>query len=256
MARLSRVFSKKGRKSDSNKKSALVKRMASRTISGISNEERLLGDLFITVENQAIIDLTNKHTPIPSRLTTTSKVRHMNSPESLNFDGIDANLNVRDNGNFNFGLDDFSIDWWEFQLPDPGGWELEISPIQYSMYKNSVDKKQPFQILNGPNKVIYMTSNGDNWDIADDKFIGTVEENKWIHWAVTRSNDNFYTFKNGEIKNIWESEKPINNSDGYLTFGSSPKGHNFYGYMDKIRVIKGTTLWTDEFKHTKEDLFY
>jgi len=256
MARLSRVFSRKGRKSNSNEKSALMQRMASRTINNNPSDEHLLGDLFITVENEEIVDLTNKHTPIPNRLKVGTEIKHMESSGSLNFDGRDTNLNIRDNGDFNFGIDDFSIDWWEYQLPDPGGWELEISPIQYSMYKNSVDKKQPFQILNRPDKVISISSNGDNWGIADDKHIGTVEVNKWIHWAITRSNNNFYTFKNGIIKNIWESEEPINDSDGYLTFGSSPKGNNFYGYMDKIRVIKGTTLWTDEFKPTKEDLFY
>lgn len=256
MARLSRVFSRKGRKSNSNEKSALMQRMTSRTINHSPNDERLLGDLFITVEEQEIVDRTNKHIPIPNRLKTTSKITHMESSGSLNFDGRDTNLNIEDGGNFNFGLDDFSIDWWEYQRPDPEGGGLDISPTQYSIYKNSIDRKSPFQIVNGPNKLLYISSNGDNWDITDGKHMGAVEPDEWIHWAITRSNNNFYTFKNGVIKNIWESEEPINNSDGYLTFGSSPKGNNFYGYMDKIRVIKGTTLWTDEFKPTKEDLFY
>jgi hypothetical protein len=222
----------------------------------INENKHLLGDLFITVEGEEIIDLTNNHIPIPGRLKTNSQIRHMESTGSLAFDGRDTNLNVEDNGDFNFGIDDFSIDWWEYQLSDPGGWELELSNIQFSMYKNSIDKKQPFEIFNNVHKAISISSNGDNWDISDSKYMGTVEENVWIHWAVTRANNNFYTFKNGVIKNIWESVEPINNSEGYLTFGSSPKGNNFYGYMDKLRVIKSTPLWIDEFKPTKDDLFY
>ena len=117
-------------------------------------------------------------------------------------------------------------------------------------------KRQPFQIFNNPNKAINISSNGNDWNIADNKYIGTIDENEWTHWAITRSNSNFYAFKNGITKNTWESEKAINNSAGCLSLGSSPKGNNFFGYMDKIRTIKGTPLWIDEFKLTKEDLFY
>jgi len=256
MARLSRVFSKKRCKNNQTNKSTLMDRMTSRQNSSMISDNNLLGDLFITTDMDNIVDLTQLHKPIVSRLKTSTKITNLQNKTSIAFDGKDANLNILDNGNFNFNIDDFSIDWWEYQLPEPDGWELEVATTQYIVYKNSIDKKAPLQISNSPDKTISISSDGSHWDISDNRYIGTVDYNKWTHWAIVRANNNFYTFKNGAIKNIWSSSKAINSSDGYLTFGSNPKGNNFYGYLDKIRIIKGTSLWTDEFKPTKEDLFY
>ncbi len=252
MARLSRIS---GRKAN-NTKSALRSRMVSRPMLNEVEDTTLLGHLFVTVDKTDIIDATGNHQPIISRTKMTDKNRALFGLGCVEFDGKDSNLNFTDDGDFNFGVEDFSIDWWEYKKSDPNDYKLELSPIQYSLYKNSVDRKDPINIFSNPNKVVSITSNGDNWDIADEKFIGSIEEDVWIHWALTRANNNFYTFKNGQIKNIWISELPVNSSNGFFTIGSSPKGNNFYGYMDKIRVVKGTALWTDEFLPNKEDLFY
>ena len=92
-------------------------RITSKTTNSISSDEHLLGDLFITVQDSFVVDLTNKHTLITSKLKINYNIKHMDNLGSLIFDGKNTNLNVRDNGKFNFGLDDFSIDWWDYQLP-------------------------------------------------------------------------------------------------------------------------------------------
>jgi hypothetical protein len=85
--------------------------------------------------------------------------------------------------------------------------------------------------------------------------MGPATKDEWTHWALIRCNNNFYTFRNGKVKNIWQSDKVINNSDRYITIGSGPRGGYFYGHLNKIRFTRGHALWTEEFD-IEEDLFY
>lgn len=256
MARLSRVFSR-NRSKKSNEKSALLGRMASRKVGNHLTDEVLLGDMFIKCIEDNIIDVTGKHDIIVSR---TKLAEHTTTPDGskcMEFDGKSTNINVIDDGTFSPNLDDFSIDWWEYKLPMPEEtWRDEISTTQYSFYKNTSDRKQPYLIKSTDHKSIYMSSDGDHWDISDDKYMGTIPVNTWIHWAIVRANNNFYTFKNGVLKNLWISKLPVNVSAEYLTIGSGPKGNNFYGYITNFRFVKGQALWTDEFKPINDELFY
>ncbi len=257
MAKLSRVLSDKLNKSDLSEKSTLINRLASRKISNKISDDILLGNLFIKCTDDQIIDLTDNHSITVSRTKLSTKMRSPDNSKCMKFNGKDTNINVLEDGTFNLGLNDFTIDWWEYKLPLPeNNWKLELPEIQFSFYKNSSDKKQPYKIKNSDHKSIYFSSDGDHWDIADDKYMGTVPKERWVHWAITRSNDNFYTFKHGILKNVWVSSLPVNNSDELLTIGSGPKGNNFYGYITNFRFVKGQALWIDEFKPINDELFY
>ena len=255
MAKLSRTFSDKRLKSNPKDKSTLIKRMSSRKETTRLPEHALLGDLFLTCDEEQILDLTSKNELVISRARVTHDIKGLKGNANIFFDGIDNNINIVNDVHLNLGLNDFTIDWWEYKLPIPKPNPDDINVKQYSFYKNSIDRKQPILIKTTDHKSIYLSSDGDHWDIADDKFMGVVDENKWTHWVIARSNDNLYTFKNGIIKNIWMSDKPINGSDGYLTIGSGPMGNNFYGYINNFRLVKNQALWTEEF-NIKKDLFY
>jgi len=255
MAKLSNVFSNKRKKADSHDKSSFVGRMSSRKLIRKSNENALTGNLFIKCVEDTIVDVNNNHEIIVSRATTSDAIKNLNKDKSIYFNGIDNNINVVDSNYLNLGMDDFTIDWWEYKLSIPKPNPDEINSTQFSFYKNSTDRKQPISIKNTDHKSIYLSSDGDHWDIADDKYMGTIVENKWTHWVIARSNNNFYTFKNGGLKNIWISDKPINGSDGFLTLGSGPTGNNFYGYIVNFRLVKSQTLWVEEFD-LKKDLYY
>lgn len=258
MAKLSRVLSGKRNKTDRTQKSLLVNRLASRKISKKLSDEILLGNMFIKCIDDEIIDVTENHNIIVSRTKLAEDIHAPDTSKCMEFNGKDTNINVEENGEFNLGLDDFTIDWWEYKkpIPEENSWKQEIATTQFSFYKNSLDKKQPYVVKSTDHKSIYMSSDGDHWDVADDKYMGTIPENKWIHWAIVRSNNNFYTFKNGVLRNIWISELPLNNSEGLLTIGSGPKKGHFYGYITNFRFVKGQALWTDEFKPTNDELFY
>ncbi|RLD66080.1 MAG: hypothetical protein DRI84_05525, partial [Bacteroidetes bacterium] len=228
MARLSQVRNTK------RKKNYLVEK---------ATDELLLGDMFIKCVNSHLIDITKNHTIIVSNTRVSKDITGPDNSECAEFDGKTTNINIEENGTFNLGLNDFTIDWWEykFSLPNPN--HANIPTTQYSFYKNSPDKNKPFIIKNSDHKSIYLSSNGKDWDIADDKYMGRISENLWTHWAITRSNNNFYTFKHGIPKNRWTSKLVLNSSDGFLTVGSGLTTNHFYGCITNYRFVKGQALW-------------
>lgn len=258
MAKLSRVLSSKRMRKNRTEKSTLVNRLTSRKTSKKLSDEVLLGNMFIKCIDDEIVDVTENHEIIVSRTKLAEGIYAPDTSKCMEFDGKSTNINVVENGTFNPGLDDFTIDWWEYKLtiPADNSWKQEIATTQYSFYKNTTDRKQPYAIKSTDHKSIYISSDGDHWDISDDKFMGTIPENVWVHWAIVRANNNFFTFKDGILRNVWISELPINNSEGLLTIGSGPKGDNFYGYITNFRFVKGQALWVDEFKPINDELFY
>lgn len=257
MSKLSSVFSNK-RKKNSTAKSTLMSRMATRKVNKkIEEKDMLLGDLFITIDsNGAIADLNSNYNVEVCRLKVGTSALKKYKTGSIEFNGKDSNLNVKDTEGVSIGIEDFSLDWWECPKPLPVP-NINFMPgLQFVMYRNAIGRKQPLLIQNdGENKYISLSSDGDHWDISDRKYMGDAIKDEWAHWALIRCNDNFYTFRNGIVKNIWKSDKAINHSEQYLTVGSGPRGGYFYGHMNKIRFTKGQALWIEEFD-INDDLFY
>lgn len=259
MSKLSTTLSNRYKTQNAPSKSNFMSRIATRKIIKKTEMEKdmLLGDLCITVTSSGhIVDLNNNYTLDICRVKVGEAVIKKYNTGSIEFNGLDTNINIKDNDNVELGIEDFSLDWWEFPktLPKPNIYS--ISDMQYIMFKNSIDRKHPIIIQNeGTAKRLFLSSDGDHWDISDGKYLGDANKDEWIHWALIRCNNNFYTFRNGKIMNIWKSDKVINNSDEYLTLGSGPRGGYFYGHMNKIRFTKGQALWTEEFS-IEEDLFY
>ena len=96
------------------------------------------------------------------------------------------------------------------------------------------------------------------WDIADGKSMGTIDYGQWNHYAITRKGNIFRTFKNGTKVSEWTSPKSITRStrDGTLKFsiGRSQGSDYFKGYIDDLRVTKGTALYTTDFTAPSSEL--
>ncbi len=219
-----------------------------RTKKDVIKEFTLLGDLFITIDNGNIVDMTGNN-----RLIIDKVGVNYASIESLYFDGTNSNIKILDTGIFSFSLEDFTIDWWEHKLTPP---KYLIDKTQCSLCKHTKSDKYPFLINDFSGQCIYLSSDGKEYDLAYRKYIGDIKYDTWTHWALVRCNNNFYTFRNGGIKNIWKAIKPIYSSMGALTIGSDTKNNNFYGYMNNIRVVKGQALWIEEFEPSDEELYY
>ena len=96
------------------------------------------------------------------------------------------------------------------------------------------------------------------WDIADGKIIGTIDYGQWNHFAITRKGNVFRTFKNGTKVSEFTSPKSITRStrDGTLKFsiGRSQGSDYFKGFIDGLRVTKGSALYTSNFTPSSTEL--
>ncbi len=201
---------------------------------------KFLGDLFLVADDENVVDISGNY-----EINSTCSFLEINdySKGSIGFDGSDSNIVI----DLKLDIEDFTIDWWEY----PKNNNYNLPNVQYLYYKE-------FSIIiknDGNSKLVSLSSDGINWDIANSKYMGEVVKDIWTHWALVKCNDNFYTFINGEIRNIWKSDKVVNFFKGPLVLGGGLEGTNFLGRLKNVRVTNKQALWTERFD-IEEDLFY
>ena len=75
----------------------------------------------------------------------------------------------------------------------------------------------------------------------------------WYHIAVVRSSGNVSIYKDGVLRagpTSWTSD--VGDSSYPLIMGMDPRAnppidYPFHGYLDEVRITKGTALWTSAF---------
>lgn len=80
-------------------------------------------------------------------------------------------------------------------------------------------------------------------------FSWTVTNNTWYHVALTRSGTNLRAFIDGtQIGTTLTDSTDIQTSNG-VRIGSDSAGtlNDFNGWIDELRVVKGTAVWTANF---------
>jgi hypothetical protein len=93
----------------------------------------------------------------------------------------------------------------------------------------------------------FATSDGLNWDIANNVYMGYIYVGAWTHRAICRKSGRFYFFENGIMVNTFDSALPIQNGSGPLWLGSYMATYSLYGALAEVRVIKGKAMWTSDF---------
>lgn len=143
---------------------------------------------------------------------------------------------------FDFQAGDFTIEWWEYRLYL--NYPVQIMQFSYtgsylaSMYIGVDAYGIPvFCASSGPN---------DNRDIANSRSMGSGITNQWVHRAVVRSGNNFYTFENGQIVETWTSNLAINSNCDYVVIGSHVYYYAVDAYIDELR-ISSVARWTSNF---------
>ena len=156
---------------------------------------------------------------------------------SAYFDGTGDYLSVPDSDDFDFGSGNFTIDWWQYKTSS-------TTAGVFSRVVNS--SSQAYTVLNTS---VYMSSDNSNWDIANGKTLGADSLNVWEHFAIVRSGNNFYTFKNGVKQDTWTSALALYNNSATFAIGRywNAAGYDFPGYIDEFRVSKGIARWTSNF---------
>ena len=167
---------------------------------------------------------------------TVSTAQSKFGGKSLYFNGSSSKLIVNSDL-FNFGSGDFTVDWWEYITATPA----TRFTISYNNGWGGICAGG-----SGNTNKLYISSINP-WDMfQSDAFSTTL--NTWVHWAVVRSGNNFYTFRNG-VK-YWSgtgSGSVFWNGAGFVV-GAFPydSSHYFGGYIDEFRV-SNVARWTEAF---------
>lgn len=159
------------------------------------------------------------------------------------FDGTGDYVSTSDSNDWFLGTGDFTIDVW-----------VRFSTISHSQFIVSQ--------YDGANQQIHYLW----WDSGGGGFIettgtdisgsGTVlafaawsaSANVWYHVAVVRSSTVFKYYIDGTGLSTTSDTDSLENSGGNLKVGQNAvaSGH-FEGWMDELRFIKGTAVWTANF---------
>jgi hypothetical protein len=156
---------------------------------------------------------------------------------SIYFNGSSF-ITFPNHGDWEFVTNDFTIDWWEYRTVAGYNALARESSIVYT----------PWQLgyASGGNQLLYMTSNGTAFDIANGRTMGAQALNVWVHYAVVRSGTTFFTFRNGVQVDTWTSALAFVPNGNPLSLGASQNAIYFTGYLDEVRISR-VARWTAPF---------
>ena len=170
---------------------------------------------------------------------------------SVFFDGDGDYLSIADSDDFSFGSGDFTIEGFIYPTGIPHGTYATLVTPGYSLQT---------YFMNSNSLSLFVSSNGSSYDmISTANATGTdsIFQNKWSHFALTRSGDTFRYFINGIEKYTNTVSGAIHNDSTPLGIGDyapSLGSFEFQGYMSNIRICKGHAVYTSQFTPPTREL--
>lgn len=173
----------------------------------------------------------------------------INTPNDLLY--FDGNGYLSLSNNIITGINDWSIDWWEYRLD---------ATDSRAVYHSNYSSRSGYGMLIGyssSNKIYaYATSANSTWNIFSGLSMGSLKVGEWVHRAMCRKGSNFYTFENGKLISTATSTASIAGNltptIGYYDYSTVPK---FYGYIKHLR-ISNIARWTGDFTPPNKDMDY
>jgi hypothetical protein len=164
---------------------------------------------------------------------------------SVHFNGNGDYLEVSDNNLFNFGNGDFSIEFWIYfsDNPSPIG---NLGTLVTTAYPN--DLQGIYIGIAGNGRIQWLVGNGSYWLFGRDVAL-PLTQNQWYHIAYVRNGSNLLLFLNGtEMDSYNIGSLTLTNSNNKIHVGGRPLYNQYYnGYIDDLRVTKGTARYTSNF---------
>jgi hypothetical protein len=203
-----------------------------------------LGNLFIDGES-VIEDETGNHS-ITNNGTAINSVYKKFGNSSLSFQpASQSNLDIPTSTDFNFGTGEWTVDLWVYMTGDESFYPLvntDYSPGNWNIWY-ATDTNRVSVYNDGGSAKLTVNALGDL-------------KNAWHHIAVLRRSGIIYLYVDGVEKGSVGNTQSWDSTSS-LTIGAEVSWNRYFsGYMDNIRVTKGTALWTSDFDLTEADLFY
>ncbi len=176
------------------------------------------------------------------------------APSSGLFDGNGDYLSAPDSDDWNFGSEDFTIDFWVRFNAFPAANTQVVICSQWIDANN-------YWVLSFANNndvnfywTMYAVVNSGSYTVnmsANQEAAANYSLNTWYHIAFVRQGlTNTYWFKNGTDLGGYSASQSFVNLPANLQIGRCEQiGDNlfFNGWLDELRISKGVARWTENF---------
>ena len=206
-------------------------------LTAISNTQLLLN-----FTNAGIYDATSKNDLETVGNAQISTTQSKFGGSSIYLDGNGDRLIEPASPNLALGSGDFTIECW---LRRSSASSAQAAILQMSAGADSYSLL--FGYTSGASLVIYISSNGSSWDIASAQTLGTVQNDTWVHYALTRYGSTFRAFQNGVQQSTWTSSASIYQATNQCSIGYAQGTHQLAGYINDLRITKGIARYTSNF---------
>jgi hypothetical protein len=184
-----------------------------------------------------IVDGSGNNVTVTNYNATVSNAQSKFGNSSIYFNGS-ARIDITP---YNFGANDFTIDWWEYVT----------SSSSESRFCSSFTASEWGGLLGGYNGTLtYVSTNySKSWDLVNGVTMFSNTLNTWVHWAMVRSGNTLTTYRNGVKFASTSINGAISHSESYkFAIGDYRSGDHSYfiGYIDEFR-ISNIARWTSNF---------
>jgi hypothetical protein len=202
----------------------------------VTNTQLLLG-----MSNAAIFDnaeLNNLET-VASAQISTSVFKY--GTGSMSFNGTTDYLSTPAKTALAFGAGDFTIECWVYANA-LGSYNAVFA--QFPINGGSTSNSYTLESV-GSNMDFYYCAGGVLFGPAT---LGTITTGAWIHYAICRSGNTLYPFKNGVLGTTISITQTLNSPTTAVTVGGEVAGGGYWnGYIDDLRITKGVARYTTTF---------
>ena len=176
---------------------------------------------------------------------------------SIYFNGEDywgvkgSYLSIPDSTDWNFGTGDFTVDFW-IRLESLGqlsGGTYRPHQEIIGNYDNTSGWRIDFTYKGTSEDGIWLYGPGGS--VRAGNITGWVADT-WYHIAVVRDSGKVNIYKDGVLRIAQSWATDVGDSGNPLVMGMDPRAnpptdYPLWGYLDEMRVTKGTALWTQSF---------
>ena len=146
-----------------------------------------------------------------------------------------AYFTVAHHSDFNFGSQDWVIDFW-FRGTTPGyNWP--------AIYTKDISSSGGISIAQQTDGIIHVwmsSTVSTSWNVAGGVSLGSYETGVFHHYALVRSGNDYYTFKDGVQVTTWNNSSSLSWGTGTIGIGKQRTTEYINGWMDEFRVSVGT----------------
>ena len=207
--------------------------------------------LYLPYDSDLNDDSSNGHTGSAAGNATISSSYSKFGGNSLYLDGTGDYVSYGDDNSFEFGSGDFTMEAFIYptDLSHHSVTKVILGKFSGSGHNmafvfgvSNTNYLQFFYSASGNGVVGYFTSSTTE-----------ITTGQWYHVAVTRKGNTGYLFVDGNLETTFSFTSSIADVGTHLlvgaatNYGGGAPGGTFAGYIDDVRIIKGTALYISSF---------